>query len=146
MFGFSTAKLIAFAVAAAAILSFVLLALHWKSTMEDRDAQLATICASVRAAANNPKMGCKAAPQQIGLMGTAIADLKTGIADRNAKIVAQGKETVQWKQIAAEASLKAQGRANEHQKVSAALVTSARSPERLAKPCEPSATLVGAWK
>jgi hypothetical protein len=111
MFGFSTVKLIALAVAAAAILSFVLLALHWKSTMTDRGQQLATICAATRLAADNPKMDCKAVPQQIGLMGTDIANLKAGLDKQNAAVTALGTESDRQKAEAAVAVSKAATRA-----------------------------------
>jgi hypothetical protein len=146
MFGLSTVKLIGLAIAAAAILSFVTLAFHWKSTMTERGAQLSTICAAIRAAADNPKMDCRAVPQQIGELGKSIANLKAALADQNAKVVALGAETVRQRGLASQAAQEAAQRAKAPARASDSLQASARAPERLTKPCEPSDTLKGAWQ
>jgi hypothetical protein len=149
MFGFSTVKLIALAVAAAAILSFVLLALHWKSAMEDRGAQLATICTATRLAADNPKMDCKLAPQQIGLMGQAIADDKAAIAKQNTAVNALATESARQKAEGAAAVSKAQGRAQSAEATASRLAASARAGGAVAGPtaaCKPSKALAGAWQ
>ena len=142
----STAKLIALAVAAAAILSFVLLAFHWRDTMTARGKQLDTICAATRAAADNPKLDCKLVAQQIGLMGKSIADLKTGIAHQNAAVNALAVESDRQKAAAVQASRIAQERARAAEATSARLAASSRSGGAVAKPCLPSPALVDAWK
>lgn len=146
MFGFSTVKLIGLAIVAAAILSFVLLALHWESTMEKRGNQLDTICAATRAAADNSRLDCGLVVQQIGEFGKSIADLKTGIANQNAAVSNLAKETADAQEKAAQASQEAARRAKRSSSVSADLAASARSPERTSAPCAPSKALQGAWQ
>jgi hypothetical protein len=51
--GLSTAKLIGLAIAVAAILSFVLLAFHWKHQAADRGEKLAVICQATRDASGS---------------------------------------------------------------------------------------------
>lgn len=143
MFGFSTVKLIGAAIAAAAVLSFVLLALHWKSTMTSRGAELATICAATRTAADNPKMDCKLIPQEVALLGQSMATLKAGVADQNAKIAAFGQQTTQEQADSAKASQMAQERAGKAQATSTRLDASSRAG---GAPCEPSKALKGSWR
>jgi hypothetical protein len=75
MFGLSIAKLVGLAIAAAAILSFVTLAFHWKDTMTARGKQLDTICAATRAAANRPKLDCARSADEITFLGDALKDV-----------------------------------------------------------------------
>jgi hypothetical protein len=74
MFGLSIAKLVGLAIAAAAILSFVTLAFHWKDTMTARGKQLDTICAATRAAANRPKLDCARSADEITFLGARAAE------------------------------------------------------------------------
>jgi hypothetical protein len=146
MFGLSTAKLIAFAVAAAAILSFVLLAFHWKHQAADRGEKLAVICQSTRDASGNPKLGCSEVPAQIKFMGEAIGTLTTAIHKQNDAVAAMGAETTRQQADSAKASQAAQERARGAQATSTRLEVSSRAGEAQAKPCEPSKALKGAWQ
>jgi hypothetical protein len=89
--GLSTAKLIGFALAAAAILSFVLLALHWKNTMTERGQSLATICQATRTASDLPKLKCADTAKEIGMLGQALADVKAKTAQAKADDAAHAK-------------------------------------------------------
>lgn len=142
----STAKLIGLAIAAAAILSFVILAFHWKSTMAGRGKELATICAATRAAAENPKLDCKQVPAQIGQLGQSIAALKSAIADQNEAIASLGKHSADQQAAAAQASQVAQNRAGKAQATSGRLTASSRASDAQAKPCAPSKALTDAWQ
>ena len=144
--GLSTAKLIGLAIAAASILSFVLLAFHWKHEMMARGQQLDTICAATRAASSQSKLKCADVPKQIGFMGEAITTLTNAIHRQNAAVNALAVESDRQKQEAAKASRIAQERAGKAQGQIDRLAASSRSSERLAKPCLPSPALVDAWK
>lgn len=144
--GLSAAKLIGLAIAAAAILAFVVLAFHWRDTMTARGKKLGTICAATRAAADNQKLDCKLVAQQIGEMGKSIADLKDGIAHQNAAVNALAAKSQADQAEAAQAAQKAATRAHEAQATSDRLSASSRSGEAQAKPCAPSKALTEAWK
>lgn len=148
MFGLSPLymKLIGGLVAALILLGLVMDRGRWMRRAHSDEAQLATICASVRAAADNPKMDCKLAAQQIGLLGQSIAYLKTGIAHQNAAVNALATESDRQKAEAAQASQKAATRARAAQATSERLEASSRAGEAQAKPCEPSKALKGAWR
>jgi hypothetical protein len=109
--GFSTIKLIGLALAAAAILSFVLLAFHWKSVMTERGEKLAVICQATRTASGQPKLKCSEVPQQIQFMGEAIGTLTTAIHKQNDAVTAMGARTAQLQSESAKASQAAQKRA-----------------------------------
>lgn len=143
--GLSTAKLIALAVAAAAILSFVLLAFHWKAQAADRKAELATICQATRDAAGKPKLDCKQVALQIKYLGEAVGTLKGAIRSQNAAVDALGVETARQQAEAAQATKAAEKRASRAESASERLLASARSSERQSKPCEPSKALNDAW-
>lgn len=145
MFGLSTAKLIAGAVAIAAFLSLVGLAYSWKSRMESRGVELTTICVATRAAADNPKMNCKAVPEQVKLLGQAVTDLKKGITDRNVAIAAQKAEDDREKAQAVAARNRAQKRATAAETAASRYLASSRQPVP-AGACEPSATVKGTWQ
>ncbi|MDB5584330.1 MAG: hypothetical protein JWR80_9506 [Bradyrhizobium sp.] len=100
----STAKLIALAVAAAAILSFMLLAFHWKSAMEDRGQQLVLACDATRKAANRPKLDCKQTPQQIQFLGDALDAVKAKTAAAQAEDAAHAREVESHQNIAGQES------------------------------------------
>lgn len=144
--GLSTAKLIGLAIAAAAILSFVLLAFHWRDTMTERGKELATICTATRAAADNPKMDCKLTAPQIGEMGKSIADLKAGIAHQNAAVSQMAAESAKAQDEAKKAVLSAVQRVKSAQASSARLAASSRSVDRKTAPCTPSKELERAWQ
>lgn len=141
----STAKLIGLAIAAAAILSFVLLAFHWRDTMTARGKELSAICGATRAAADNPKMDCKQVSAQIGQLGKSIADLKAGIASQNAAVAAQGAKTVEQQKAAAEAIKGAAHRVSEAEAVSKRLRESARTTGAQAG-CKASKALEEQWR
>lgn len=146
MFGFSTAKLIALAVAAAAILSFVLLAFHWKAQAADRKEKLTIICTATREASDNPKLGCGNVVTQIGAMGVSLKDTKAALARQNAAVADLGAKTTAQQAEAARASVKAQERSKGALVTSARLTASAHSATAVAKPCLPSDALKGAWQ
>jgi hypothetical protein len=136
-------KLIGGAVAALLLLGLILGLKHYKGLAESRGASLAAICQTTRSAANNPKMKCGEVPAQIGLMGQAIANLKTGIAHQNAAVNALGAESDRQRAEADKAVLSASTRAHEAEATSARLSASSRSG---GPPCEPSKALKGAWR
>jgi hypothetical protein len=109
--GLSTAKLIGLAIAAASILSFVLLAFHWKNTMTERGEKLAVICQATRAASGQPKLKCADVPAQIKFMGDAIGTLTAAIHNQNAKVDAMGAETKRQQAQSDQALKTATGRA-----------------------------------
>jgi multidrug efflux pump subunit AcrA (membrane-fusion protein) len=146
MFGLSTAKLIAFAIAAAAIIGFVTWSFSLRTRLEHRDAQLAAICAATRTAANQPKLDCKQVPQQIGFLGQTVTALSNALKAQNSAVEALGQQSADQQQKAAQASQAAQGRAREAEATSTRLNASSRSGEALAKPCAPSRALKEAWQ
>jgi hypothetical protein len=76
MMGLSTAKLIGGLVAILLVLGLVAERSRWMHRAHTAEAENATVCAAIRAAADNPKMDCKRAAQQVGLMGQSIANRK----------------------------------------------------------------------
>jgi sensor histidine kinase YesM len=146
MFGaLSTVKLIGLAIAAAAILSFVTLAFHWKNTMTARGQELEVICKATRVAADRPKLDCKLVTQQISLFGQNIATLKDGIARQNQKISAYEVENKRQQQELDAANKAAAKRVVNVVSVSKRLDASSKEPERQTKPCEPSKALQNIW-
>lgn len=127
MFGFSTAKLIGLAVAAAAILSFVLLAFHWKAQAADRAQKLEIICKATRDASDNPKLSCGNVPLQIGELGASVKNTKAALERQNAAVNALAVESDRQKAEAAKAVLNARGRAREAQATSERLKASSRA-------------------
>lgn len=141
--GLSTVKLIGGLVAILLVLGLVAERSRWMHRAHSAEAENATVCASVRAAANNPKMDCKLAAQQVGLLGQSIVDLKAGIAHQNAGVNALAVESGRQKAEAAQASQKAATRARASQVTSDRLAASSRSG---GSACEPSKALKGAWR
>lgn len=141
-----TLKLGAMILGATAILSFVLLAFHWKNTMTERGEKLAAICQATRDASGQPKLKCSEVPAQIQFMGEAIGTLTTAIRKQNAAVDAMGAETTRQQADSAKASQASQKRAQGVQATSARLEASSRSSEAQAKPCEPSKALKGSWQ
>lgn len=148
MFGLSSLymKLIGGLVVALILLGLIADRGRWMHRAHNAEAENATVCAAVRAAADNPRMDCKLAAQQVGLLGQAIANLKAGVVHQNAAVKALSVESDRQKAEAAKAVLSAQGRAREAQATSDRLAASSRSGEAVAKPCEPSKALKGAWR
>lgn len=146
MMGLSTAKLIGSLVAILIVFGLVAERSRWMHRAHSAEAENATVCAAIRAAADNPKMDCKRAAQQVGLMGQSIADLKAGIAHQNTAVNALAAESDRQKAEAAKAVLSARGRAREAQATSDRLAASSRSGGAVAKPCDPSKALEGAWR
>lgn len=143
---FSTAKLIGAGVAALMLIGLLLGLEHYKSLAESRGETLAFICQSARDASANPKLSCKSVPAQIKGLGESLKATKDALARQNAAVAALGAETKLQQKIAAEASRKAAERARGAEAASTRLTSSSRSGERLAKPCEPSKELTGAWR
>jgi hypothetical protein len=141
--GLSTAKLIGLAIVAAAILSFVLLAFHWKHQAADRGEKLAVICQSTRDASGQPKLKCSDVPAQIKFMGEAIGTLTQAIHKQNDAVTAMGAESERQKAEAAKASQAAQKRSTGAQAMATRLEASSRAG---GPPCEPSKALKGAWQ
>lgn len=144
--GLSTAKLIGFAIGAAAILSFVILSLHWKHTMTERGDQLAAICHETRVASGVPKLNCAEVVPQIDAMGEAIGTLTQALHKQNDAVAAMGDETKRQQSESARASQKAQERAGKAEATSGRLAASSRAGEARAKPCAPSKALEDSWK
>lgn len=141
--GLSTAKLIGLAIAVAAILSFVLLAFHWKHQAADRGEKLAVICQATRDASGQPKLKCSEVPAQIKFMGEAIGTLTQAIHKQNDAVTAMGAESERQKAEAAKASQAAQKRSTGAQATATRLEASSRAG---GPPCEPSKALKGAWQ
>lgn len=148
MFGLSSLymKLIGGLVVALMVLGLIADRGRWMHRAHNAEAENATVCAAVRAAADNPKMDCKLAAQQVGLLGQAIVDLKTGISHQNAAVNALSVESDRQKAEAAQAVLSAATRAHEAEATSTRLAASSRSSEAVAKPCTASKALEGAWR
>lgn len=141
---FSTAKLIGFGLGALALIAAILWfkgVLNERAELRDWQDQ---VTVATRQAANNPKLAKKDVAQQIGFLGKAIADLKTGIANQNAAINRLAAQTEEAQDMAAKASARAAGRADKAAATSGRLIASSRSVQ--AKPCEPSKALTEAWR
>ena len=141
-----TLKLGGMIVGGLAILAFVLLAFHWKDQAKSRSESLAIICQATRDASGQPKLKCGDVAKQIKFMGETIGAYSKALDAQSARVAALGAETERQSKIAAEASQEARERARAPARVSDSLLASSRSGERLAKPCEPSKALTGAWK
>lgn len=145
MFGLSTlyTRIIGGAIALAAVVSFVLLAFHWKSQAADRKQSLETICGVTRIASGQPKLKCGDVPKQIQFMGEAVGTLTQTLHKQNDAVAAMGSETVKQQADSAKASQAAQERAGKAQATSGRLDASSRSN---AAPCTPSKALQETWK
>jgi hypothetical protein len=144
--GLSTAKLIGLAIAAAAILSFVLLALHWKNTMTERGQKLEIICKATREAAAEPKLDCGNVVIQIEQLGTSLKTVTRALNDQSAAVAAMGEQTKAQQAATAQASQKAQERAGRAEATANRLTASSRAGEAQAKPCAPSKALQEQWR
>jgi hypothetical protein len=142
----STAKLIGLALAAAAILSFVLLALHWKNTMTERGQKLATICQATRDASGQKKLPCSDVPEQVKFMGEAVKTLSGSLARQSAAVASLGEQTKAQQAASVQASQKAQERAGRADATASRLTASSRAGEAQAKPCAPSKALQESWR
>lgn len=145
MFGLSSLymKLIGGLVVALVVLGLIADRGRWMHRAHNAEAENATVCAAVRAAADNPRMDCKLAAQQVGLLGQAIVNLKAGVVHQNAAVSALATESARQKAEAAKAVLSAQGRAREAQATSSRLTASSHAG---GPPCEPSKVLKGSWR
>jgi hypothetical protein len=92
MFSSLNLKLIGLAIAAASILSFVLLAFHWKNTMTERGEKLATICQMTRTASEVPKLKCGEVAAQIQFMGETLNAVREKTAKAQADDAAHARE------------------------------------------------------
>jgi hypothetical protein len=146
MFGFSTLKLIGIGLGALAVIALLAMVNGWRVERDRLRAQVTAACDATREASANPKLDCKAMPQQIRLLGKAVLDLKFAIIDQNTAIGEMAAESERQRQNAVQAAEKARQRANGAEGAASRLIASSRSGERLNKPCEPSATLKGVWK
>lgn len=143
---FSTLKLIGIGLGALALIALLAMVNGWRVERDHLRVQVTAACDATREASANPKLACKAMPQQIRLLGKAVLDLKFAIIDQNTAIGEMAAESERQRRNAAQAAEKARQRANGASKVSDSLIASSRSGERLNKPCEPSKALEGAWK
>lgn len=119
---------------------------HWMERAQTAETQLNVICADVRKAAGNPKLGCKDAPEQIRLLGKAVADLKGAIGRQNAAVTQLGAETKRQQQASAVAQKRAEKRAGLASGTAEGLMASSRSRDRQERPCEASEALQEAWR
>ena len=119
---------------------------NWIDRAKGAEAQLAAICEVTRKAANNPKLACKDAPEQVRLLGKAVTDLKGAIARQNAAVAEMGATTKRQQEAAAVAQKRAEKRADRAEDTAAGLLASSRSKGRQERPCEPSEALVEAWR
>lgn len=146
MFGLSYVKLIGIGIGALAVIALLAMINGWRVERNHLRDWQTTVLAASREAAANPKLDKKDTAQQIKLLGQAIANLKAGIARQNAAVNALALESGRQKADAAQAVLKAQGRAQTAQASSTRLTASSLSSEAVAKPCAPSKALEGAWR
>ena len=143
---FSTTKLIGFGIGALALVAAVLWfrgVINERNELRDWQAQ---VFVATRDAAANPKLAKKDVAQQIGLLGKAITDLKTGIANQNAAIERQAAETKRQQEESAIAQKRALRRVERVEATSERLIASARSSAAQASPCSPSEALEEAWR
>lgn len=141
-----TLKLGAMILGATAILSFVLLAFHWKHQAADRGEKLAVICQQTRDASGQPKLKCSEVAQQIKFMGEAIGTLTQAIHKQNDAVAAMGAETKRQQAESDRATKAAQTRAASVMAAAQHLNASARSVPLKSAQCEPSDALKGAWQ
>jgi small-conductance mechanosensitive channel len=114
--------------------------------MTKRGQKLEIICKATRTAADNPKMDCDNTVVQIQEIGASLKSTTDALNKQNKAVADLGKQNAAEQQAAAESEKAAQKRAVHADSTSARLKASAASPAVLAKPCEPSKELVGAWK
>lgn len=146
MMGFSTAKLIAFGIGLIAVLGFIALALSWKAERNElRDWQAVVVSATQDASAN-PKLLERDVPQQIRLLGEAVADLKSSVGRQNAAIDQLTKRTQEQQRNASEALQDARTRARAAEGASARLMASSRAERGSEAVCEPSETVKELWR
>jgi hypothetical protein len=141
-----TLKLGAMILGAAAILAFVLLAFHWKSTMTDRGEKLATICQATRDASGHKSLKCADVPDQIKFMGEAVTALSNSLKVQNAAVASLGAESERQKAEAAQASQKAEKRSQGAEATANRLIASSRSTVAQNGSCEPSRAVKESWQ
>lgn len=145
----ATAKLIGIGVGALAVIALLAMVNGWRVERNHLRDWQTTVLVATRDASGSPKLAAKDVPQQIKLLGQAVADLKAGLAKQTAAVNAQAAEDARQKAEASQAVLKALGRAQAAQATSARLMASARSgsaPAGSAAACKPSKALTEAWQ
>jgi ABC-type lipoprotein release transport system permease subunit len=146
MMPFSTLKLIGIGLGVLAFIALLAMVNGWRVERDHLRAQVTAACDATREASANPKLDCKAMPQQIRLLGKAVLDLKFAIIDQNTAIGEMAAESERQRRNAVQAAEKARQRANGAEDAANRLIASASDPARQKQPCEPSAALKGAWK
>lgn len=146
MFGFSTAKLIGFGLAALALIGFLLWVNGLRTERNELRAWQSEVVTATRAAADNPKLGKDGVARQIALLGQSIKDLKAGIANQNAAINAQAAETKRQQEASVVAQKRATQRAERAEATANRLAASSRSGGAQRNSCVPSEALKGAWQ
>lgn len=145
--GLSTVKLIGGLVALLILVGLIADRGRWMHRAHNDEAQLATICASVRAAADNPKLDCKKVPQQIAALGDSLKATTAALNDQNAKVAALGQQTVEQQAQSSAALKTAMGRARKAQATSERLAISSRStPPQNAPQGQFSKAFEDAWQ
>lgn len=138
-------KLIGIGVAALILLALVADRVRWMHRAHNAEGQIVAACTATREAAAN-KVDCKRMPEQIRLLGTAIKDLKAGIATQNAAVNALGAKSKADQAAAAQASQAAQARARGAEATAERLRASARSTVAPSAFCKPSKVVEEMWK
>jgi hypothetical protein len=142
----ATAKLIGYGLAALALIALVATVLGWRSERNALRARVAATCAVTKAAADNPRLSCKAVDAQIRELGRSIANLKGALARQNAAVTALSDASAKAQDEAVKAISASKERVKAAQGQSDRSAASARDPARGKAPCEPSAELKGAWR
>ena len=141
----SPLKLIGLGVGLLALVGLVAMVLGWRSERNELRQWQVEVLVATRSAAANPALGKNDVAKQIEALGRSVRNLEAGIAAQNAGIDRLKAEQDRQRAASAKASRIAQERARRTGATITRLDASSRSPERLAKPCEPSRTLQEAW-
>jgi hypothetical protein len=138
-------RLLGMALGALAVVGFVWMALSWKQQRDDLRAWRGDVVAATRSAAGNPRLASEAVPQQVELLGRAIADLKGAIGRQNDAVAELGARSAQLQDEAAKASRSASQRVSRVEGARDRLEASSRTggAERA---CVPSKALEEAWR
>lgn len=145
----ATAKLIAYGVAALLLIGLILGLRHYKSLADDRGAKLATICQVTRDASGHKSLRCADVPAQITFMGESIAALSNSLKVQNAAVASLGAQSEREKAAAAQASQKADKRAQGAEATATRLEASSRvqrPPSASGAACEASKTVQESWR
>jgi hypothetical protein len=119
---------------------------HYKSLAESRGQSLATICQATRDASGQKKLPCGDVPAQVKFMGEAVKTLSGSLARQSAAVAAMGDQTEAQLAATAQASQKAEGRANRAEATATRLTASSRAGEASGAACAPSKALQESWR